>query len=133
MTETTGRSGDARKHLLEELDELHLSLHDGVEFQRDIPLLNEPVTLAGDDTELTIPILTDSIEETQAEQADVESDQPPGGPSDDDKLDQLLEELVAEHLPRLEQKLRDRLREMIQREQLDLLDNTPLNNHVDES
>jgi len=132
LTDTTGRSGDARKHLLEELDELHLSLHDGVEFQRDIPLLNEPVALAEDDTELTIPILTDSIESAPEEQADSKHAPSPDEPPDDDKLDQLLDELVAEHLPRLEQKLRDRLREMIQREQLDLLDNTPLNNHVDE-
>ena len=150
MTDNTGKQGDTQKHLIEELDQLHVSLHDGEELQRDIPLLNEPLQPDENDFDLDIPILTDSCDDetppeqsadsplanTGAEYATAEDSlsTPAGDSSIDatDELDSLLDELIADHLPKLEEKLRGRLREMIQQGQLDLLDNPDLNNHVDE-
>ncbi len=151
MTDNTGKQGDTQKHLIEELDQLHFSLHDGEELQHDIPLLNEPLQPVEDDFELDIPILTDSCDddETTALPADslftntallpTAAEYSPSVDVDDethnatDELESLLDELIADHLPKLEEKLRGRLREMIQQGQLDLLDNPDLNNHVDES
>lgn len=145
MTENTGKQGDTQKHLIEELDELHFSLHDGEELQHDIPLLNEPIEAIENDFDLDIPILTDSCDDTApAEQLidttdtyksndfapaeDMPLDRGNGDPlAASDELESLLDELIADHLPKLEEKLRGRLREMIQQGQLDLLDN-----HVDE-
>lgn len=155
MSQHNGESGQTRKQLLDELDKLRYALHDGPEFQHDIPLLNEPFEPLDDDLDLHIPILTDTCDDAPAETAAVISEDcisPPGlaqeagipaleteaaaipappagtdGDTDCDNLELLLDELVAEHLPKLEQKLRGRLRQMIQQGQLDLLDN-----HVDE-
>jgi len=150
LTDNTGKQGDTQKHLIEALDQLHFSLHDGEELQRDIPLLNEPLQPDENDFDLDIPILTDSCDEeippeqsvdstfanTGAEYATAEDDlsTPAGNDPIDatDELESLLDELIADHLPKLEEKLRGRLREMIQQGQLDLLDNPDLNNHVDE-
>lgn len=165
MTEANGGAGDdTRKHLIEELDELHFTLHDSAEYQHDIPLLNEPYTAVEHDFDLDIPILTDPLEggypapsdtaregfcdtpqpplDDQSLQQPCAEENPPqqagqanqSEPTDSDmELESLLDELVAEHLPKLEQKLRSRLRQMIEQGQLDLLDDPLLNNHVDES
>lgn len=152
MSQDARGTGQTRKNLIEELDELRFALHEGPEFQHAIPLLNEPVELPEDNLELDIPILTDACEEPPAAVAESPApqvigsdafDQPaaPDGPAaaqdrdfpvSDAELEQLLEQLVAEQLPKLEKKLRARLRRMIEQGQLDLLDNHPLNNHVDE-
>ncbi|MEZ5529700.1 MAG: hypothetical protein R3E57_07160 [Porticoccaceae bacterium] len=155
MSQQNGETGQTRKQLLDELDKLRYALHDGPEFQHDIPLLNEPFEQLDDDLDLHIPILTDTCDDAPAETAvaisedcisppelaqeaaipvlETEAAAIPASPAetdsdtDWDNLEQLLDELVAEHLPKLEQKLRGRLRQMIQQGQLDLLDN-----HVDE-
>lgn len=156
MSQHNGESGQTRKQLLDELDKLCYALHDGPEFQHDIPLLNDPFEQLEDDLDLHIPILTDACDDVPAETGAVigeESTTLPelvqdvdapllemaatvdiqetsagiDGDASRDNLEQLLDELVAEHLPKLEQKLRGRLRQMIEQGQLDLLDN-----HVDE-
>ncbi|WP_461516657.1 hypothetical protein [Porticoccus sp.] len=139
MSEDASGGGQTRKTLIEELDELHFALHEGSEFQHDIPLLNEPYAIPENDNDIDIPILTDTCddliehhssapvasaanlapEEITVATADVTE-------SADSDLERLLDEMVAEHLPKLEQKLRQRLREMIEQGQLDLPDN-----HVD--
>ncbi|WP_461519013.1 hypothetical protein [Porticoccus sp.] len=141
MSQDASGGGQTRKTLIEELDELHFALHEGPEFQHDIPMLNEPYAIPENDNDIDIdiPILTDTCddliehnssapvasdvnlapEEMTVATADVTE-------SADSDLERLLDEMVAEHLPKLEQKLRQRLREMIEQGQLDLPDN-----HVD--
>ncbi len=140
MPQDASGTGQTRKSLIEELDELHFALHEGPELQHDIPLLNELYDIPENDHDLDIPILTDSCDEPIAphhhtspasttnavalanQQADPADDIEPAN----SELERLLDEMVAEHLPKLEQQLRQRLRQMIEQDQLDLPDN-----HID--
>lgn len=121
---------DPRKTLIEELDQLRYTLHESPEIQQNIPMLDEVFGDLEDSFELDIPILTDSLEDEQ--------DLPEGSnatgnpdtrktpsPMPTDAVDQpvdcaptsasveledLLDELVAEYLPILENQLREKLR-----------------------
>lgn len=142
MPQDARGTGHTRQTLIEELDELQFALHEGPEFQHDIPLLNELYDIPEDDHDIDIPILTDTCDDsddgyqhTSSEPVTSTVNHPPrettvriadGIEPEDSELERLLDEMVAEHLPKLEQQLRHRLRQMIDQGQLDLQDN-----HVD--
>jgi len=141
LSQDASGGGQTRKALIEELDELHFALHEGPEFQHDIPLLNEPYAIPenDNDNDIDIPILTDTCDDLiehhssvpVASDANLAPEEMAMATADviepaDSDLERLLDEMVAEHLPKLEQKLRQRLREMIEQGQLDLPDN-----HID--
>tara|TARA_R110002124_G_scaffold222726_1_gene388125 strand:- start:796 stop:1236 length:441 start_codon:yes stop_codon:yes gene_type:complete len=122
---------DPRKTLIEELDQLRYTLHDSPEVQQNIPMLDEALDDLDDPFELDIPILTEPLLESEqnppqaaSHPATFQSPQTPltspAEPADQPRhstpaaasveLEDLLDELIAEYLPVLERRLREKLR-----------------------
>lgn len=122
---------DPRKTLIEELDQLRYTLHDSPEVQQNIPMLDEALDDLDDPFELDIPILTEPLLEGEQNPPEASSHpatlqthqtplpsaaEPAGQPRNSSptaasvELEDLLDELIAEYLPVLEHRLREKLR-----------------------
>ena len=114
--------------ILEELDSLRYVLNEGPEFQGDIPLLedveqdpkgNADSCDMGATADINVPILTETCtgEPDPAEPDPAEPDpaEPvqPQAESTEALLEQLVDEVVAQYLPELEQQLKIRLLEAL--------------------
>ena len=104
--------------ILEELDSLRYVLNEGPEFQGDIPLLedveqdpkgNADSCDMGATADINVPILT----ETCTGEPDPAEPAQPQAKSTEALLEQLVDEVVAQYLPELEQQLKSRLLEAL--------------------